>query len=248
VKSRNLRRRNPIFTWVLELNPGVKNRNLGCKKKKIRLGLWIFDSLEWKGEFRFWEEENPNPNFDFHSNSTGVKSKSDFFFSNFVYSLQEMWFFQVFTPRNRKAKSKSDFFCVQNLINSAFHSRNQRSWVEIRFSVLDLDSNSTFHSRIVLPTSEIFTFDDINGGFSDWFTQRLKVGAHHTGKYVIREYHWPLCSCSSMTLVQYYWSTTEGACHTRWHRTFKRCRTVLRDHFTCTARNQKKVQRNMTSH
>ena len=35
--------------------------------------------------------------------------------------------------------------------------------------------------------NEVFTYDDINGGFSDWFTQRLKVGAHHTGKYVIRE-------------------------------------------------------------
>ena len=42
---------------------------------------------------------------------------------------------------------------------------------------LDLDPESFFQ----------FTYDYINGGFSDWFTQRLKVGAHHTGKYVIRE-------------------------------------------------------------
>ena len=27
----------------------------------------------------------------------------------------------------------------------------------------------TFHSRIVIPMNEVFTFDDINGGFSDWF-------------------------------------------------------------------------------
>ena len=104
--------------------PWSEKVNLGSEKKKIRTQISIF-----------------------HSNSTGVKSKSDFFFSNFVYSLQEIWFFQLFTPRNRKVKSKIWFFCVQNLINSAFHSRNRKSWVEIRFFCSRLKFDLSLQNR-----------------------------------------------------------------------------------------------------
>mgnify|MGYP006903341581 FL=1 len=44
----------------------------------------------------------------------GAKSKSGFLFSDFDFSLQEIWFFQFFTPRIRKVKSKSHFLPSQN--------------------------------------------------------------------------------------------------------------------------------------
>ena len=42
----------------------------------------------------------------------GVKSKSDFFFSNYEFSLQEIWFFQLFIPRNQRVKAKSLYIFV----------------------------------------------------------------------------------------------------------------------------------------
>ena len=91
-----VRRKKSDFDFEFSIS-WSKKVNLGSEKNKIRTQISIF-----------------------HSNSTGVKSKSDFFFSNFVYSLQEMWFFQVFTPRNRKVKSKSDFFFCSEPNKSGF--------------------------------------------------------------------------------------------------------------------------------
>ena len=120
-----------LDSWSEKLNPGVESWIWVLRRKKSgflewKIEIWVlrrkksdFDfefSIPWSEKVNLGSEKKKirTQISIFHSNSTGVKSKSDFFFSNFVYSLQEMWFFRVFTPRNRKVKSKSDFSSSQN--------------------------------------------------------------------------------------------------------------------------------------
>ena len=111
----------------------MKNRNLGSKEKRIRFWLWIFDSLEWKGEFGFGEEENPNPNFDFSLQFNWSQVKIGFLLLKFRLFTPRNLIFSAFYSKKSKSQVKIRYFCDQNLINSAFHSRNRKSWVEIRF-------------------------------------------------------------------------------------------------------------------
>ena len=127
-----------------------------------------------------FSSQNPNSTFHFRSqvkigflllkfrfftprnlifSSQNPKSKSDFFFSNFDFSLQEIWFFQLFTPRIRKAKSKSDlfpfsrepkfrFFTPRNLI---FSSQNPKSKSDFIFSNFDFSLQEIWFFQLFTP-------------------------------------------------------------------------------------------------
>ena len=60
-----------------------------------------------------------NPNSTFHSRSQ-VK-RSDFFFSNFDFSLQEIWFFQLLLKEFEKSSQNQIFLLLRTQI-SIFHS------------------------------------------------------------------------------------------------------------------------------